>query len=146
MEIKTKKRLFELLNNDYGMKLTENTFKKAKQFMERIENDYVEDFEIHKEKYIKLIKEFNIKEDLIYLEENNWGKIQIEALITRYIRVCKNLLENIEKYNKLEKIQVKSKELYFTNRKTYMQKKDITIDKGNDIIKYKFFEYQIEKL
>lgn len=146
MEIKTKKRLFELLNNDYGMKLTENTFKKAKQFMKNIENDYVEDFEIHKEKYIKLIKEFNIKEDLIYLEENNWGKIQIEALITRYIRVCKNLLENIEKYNKLEKIQVKSKELYFTNRKTYMQKKDIIIDKENDIIKYKFFEYQIEKL
>lgn len=146
MEIKTKKRLFELLNNDYGMKLTENTFKKAKQFMKNIENDYVEDFEIHKEKYIKLIKEFDIKEDLIYLEENNWGKIQIEALITRYIRVCKNLLENIEKYNKLEKIQVKSKELYFTNRKTYMQKKDIIIDKENDIIKYKFFEYQIEKL
>ena len=52
MEIKTKK-LFELLNNDYGMKLTENTFKKAKQFMKNIENDYVEDFEIHKEKYIK---------------------------------------------------------------------------------------------
>ena len=146
MEIKTKKRLFELLNNDYGMKLTENTFKKAKQFMKNIENDYVEDFEIHKEKYIKLIKEFDIKEDLIYLDENNWGKIQIEALITRYIRVCKNLLENIEKYNKLEKIQVKSKELYFTNRKTYMQKKDIIIDKENDIIKYKFFEYQIEKL
>ena len=146
MEIKTKKRLFELLNNDYGMKLTENTFKKAKQFMKNIENDYVEDFEIHKEKYIKLIKEFDIKEDLIYLEENNWDKIQIEALITRYIRVCKNLLENIEKYNKLEKIQVKSKELYFTNRKTYMQKKDIIIDKENDIIKYKFFEYQIEKL
>lgn len=146
MEIKTKKRLFELLNNDYGMKLTENTFKKAKQFMKNIENDYVEDFEIHKEKYIKLIKEFDIKEDLIYLEENNWGKIQIEALLTRYIRVCKNLLENIEKYNKLEKIQVKSKELYFTNRKTYMQKKDIIIDKENDIIKYKFFEYQIEKL
>ena len=146
MEIKTKKRLFELLNNDYGMKLNENTFKKAKQFMKNIENDYVDDFEIHKEKYIKLIKEFDIKEDLIYLEGNNWGKIQIEALISRYIRVCKNLLENIEKYNKLEKIQVKSKELYFTNRKTYMQKKDIIIDKENDIIKYKFFEYQIEKL
>lgn len=146
MEIKTKKRLFELLNNDYGMKLTENTFKKAKQFMKNIENDYVEDFEIHKGKYIKLIKEFDIKEDLIYLEENNWDKIQIEALITRYIRVCKNLLENIEKYNKLEKIQVKSKELYFTNRKTYMQKKDIIINKYNNTIRYKFFEYQIEKL
>lgn len=146
MKIKTKKELYELLKNGYGMKLTENTFEKAKQFMKNIENDYVEDFEKHKGKYIKLIKEFDIKEDLIYLEKNNWGKIQIEALISRYIRVCKNLLENIEKYNKLEKIQVKSKELYFTNRKTYMQKKDIIIDKENDIIKYKFFEYQIEKL
>lgn len=146
MKIKTKKELYELLNNGYSMKITDNTFEKAKHYMKSVENDYVEDFEIHKEKYIKLIKEFDIKEDLNYLEENNWGKNQIEIIITRYIKVCKNLLDNIEKYNKLEKIQVKSNELYFTDRKTYMQKKDIIIDKENNIIKYKFFEYQIEKL
>ena len=44
-KLTTKKGLYELLKNGYGLKITENTFEKAKNFLKSIENDYVEDFE-----------------------------------------------------------------------------------------------------
>ena len=144
----TKKGLYELLNNGYGMKITENTFEKAKNFLKSIENDYVEDYEKNKEKYIKLIKDFNTIYVLQDLDNENWGKIAIGRVLRHYIKICDNILNNIEKFNKLEKVKVKSIELFLETRKSYIQKKDIFIDKENNLVKskYSFFEYEVLKL
>lgn len=148
MKIKTKKELYDLLSNGYGMKITENTFEKAKNFIENIKKDEAYEFKKHKEKYIKLIKDLNVKNDLDCIEENNWSDEIVKQSMFRYHNIINNVLNNIEKFNKLEKVQVKSNELYFINRNNYMQKKNIIIDKENNLIKskYSFFEYQIEKL
>ena len=147
-KLTTKKGLYELFENGYGMKITDNTFEKMKKFVKSIENDYDEDFQKNKEKYIALIKEFNVIYDLQELEKKNWSKIAINRALKHYFWKCENILNNIEKFNKLEKIQVKSKELFFTKRKTYIQKKNIFIDKKDNLIKskYSFFEYEIIKI
>ena len=147
-KLTTKKRLYELLENGYTLKLTNNTFEKMKNFVKSIENDYTEDFEKNKGKYITLIKNFNVIYDLQELEKENWSKIAINSALKHYFRICENILNNIEKFKNIEKIQVKSNELFFTKRKSYIQKKDIYIDKENNLIKskYSFFEYEILKL
>ena len=38
-KLTTKKRLYELLENGYTLKLTNNTFEKMKNFVKSIEND-----------------------------------------------------------------------------------------------------------
>ena len=147
-KLTTKKGLYELLENGYGMKLTEHTFEKAKNFIENIKNDEAYQFKKHREKYIKLIKDLNVKNDLDYINENNWSDDTIKQLLFRYHNIINNILNNVEKFNKLEKIQVKSSELYIINRKSYIQKKNIFIDKKDNLIKskYSFFEYEILKL
>ena len=146
-KLTTKKGLYELLENGYSMKITDKTFEKMKKFVKSIENYYTEDFEKNKEKYITLIKNFNVIYDIEELEKNNWSDFAISRIIRHYFRICENF-DNIEKFNKLEKIQVKSKELFFTKRKTYIQKKNIFIDKKDNLIKskYSFFEYELIEL
>ena len=147
-KLTTKKRLYELLESGYGLKITENTFEKAKNFLKSIENDYVEDYEKNKEKYIKLIKDFNTIYVLQDLDNENWEKIAIGRVLRHYIKICDNILNNIEKFNNLEKVKVKSIELFLETRKSYIQKKDIFIDKENNLVKskYSFFEYEVLKL
>ena len=104
--------------------------------------------EKNKEKYITLIKNFNVIYDIEELEKNNWSDIAISRIIRQYFRICENFLNNIDKFSKIDKIKVKSKELYFINRKSYIQKKNIYIDKENQLIKskYSFLEYEVIKL
>lgn len=147
-KLTTKKGLFELFENGYSMKITENTFEKMKYFFECVKNDYIDEYEKNKEKYITLIKDFNVIYDIEKLEKDNWSDIAISRIIRQYFRICENFLNNIDKFSKIDKIKVKSKELYFINRKSYIQKKDIYIDKENQLIKskYSFLEYEVIKL
>lgn len=147
-KLTTKKGLYELFENGYSMKITNNTFEKMKNFVNSIKNDYADEYEKNKEKYVTLIKNFNVIYDIEELEKNNWSDIAISRIIRQYFRICENFLDNIEKFNKIDKIKVKSKELYFINRKSYIQKKNIYIDKENQLIKskYSFLEYEVIKL